>query len=67
MNVRVIAKELLNPARFVSREIVGNDVNLFAAALVRYHIRQEGDEFLAGVVGRSGSQNLTCFGVQGCI
>jgi hypothetical protein len=36
--IRVITKELFHPVCFVSREIVGNYVDFFAAPLMRHNV-----------------------------
>jgi hypothetical protein len=43
MDLGVIGEELLNPTRLVSRQIVENDVDLFATALAGNDRPQEGD------------------------
>ena len=42
-------KELLHPFGLVGREIVGNEMNLFAARLVGDYLGEEGNKLLAGV------------------
>lgn len=51
LHILIIAKELLNPMRPVSPEVVDNDVNLLAARLVRHNIGQKRNEFLDRVAG----------------
>ena len=49
MHFGVSYKELLHPLGPVGREIVGNEMNLFAARLVGDHLGKEGNKLLAGV------------------
>ena len=45
-------------ARFVRREIVGDDVDLFASGLVDHDVGEEGDEFRRGVTRRGLAENF---------
>jgi hypothetical protein len=42
-------EELLNPRSLMSREIVGNEMNLLAARLLGDQVQEEGHKLLAGV------------------
>ena len=64
MNVFVVTKELLNPPRFMSGEVVSNDVNLFATRLLHDEVRKKGDELLARVTRRRGAKDLSSLRVE---
>ena len=49
MHFGVSHKELFHPLGLVGREIIGNEMNLFAARLVGDHLGEEGNKLLAGV------------------
>ena len=60
----MITQELMNPPSFMAREIIGNDVNLFAARLVCHHVGQKRHEFFARVPWRRRADDFTRRGVQ---
>lgn len=47
MDFGVRRQELLNSLGLVSREVVGNEMNLLAARLIGDHLGEEGDKLLA--------------------
>src|SRR5439155_16782207 len=59
MDLGMIGEELLNPTRLVGRQIVENDVDLFASALAGDDRSQEGHEILAGVALHGFPKNLS--------
>src|SRR5438132_2550386 len=61
----MIAEELLNPTRLVGREIVENDVDLFASALAGDDRSEEGHEVFAGVPVYGFPENLSGPRVEG--
>ena len=60
----VFSEELVHPLGFVRREVVGDDVDLFALGLVGYDVSQEGDKLGRGVTLGSLAQDLTGLGVE---
>ena len=65
MNLRVRLEELLDLPGLVGGEIVGDDVDFFAARLVHDDIGKEGDEFSRGVPRRGLAQYLSVLGIEG--
>jgi hypothetical protein len=64
MNVFMVTKELLNPPRFMSGEVVSNDVNLFATRLLHDEGGKKGDELLARMTRRRGAKDLSSLRVE---
>src|SRR5262245_3788148 len=59
MNVLVVTKELLDASRFMSGEIVGDDVNLFATGLLYDEVREKGDKLFTRVTRRRGAKDFS--------
>jgi len=64
MNLRMVFKEVLDRLTFVSRKVVSDDMDFFAAGLIGDDIGEEGDEFRGCVSGGSLTEHLTGFGVE---
>src|SRR5208283_6075605 len=64
MNLRVRLEERFNLSGFVGREIVGDDVNFFAARLIDDDIGEEGDELSGRVPRRSLAQDFSGLGIE---
>src|SRR5712691_8060420 len=65
MDLGMIGEELLNPTRLVGREVVENDVDLFASALAGDNRSQEGHEVLAGVALHGFPKDLSGARIEG--
>ena len=64
MNLRMSFKELFDLPGLVGREVVGDDVDLFATRLIDDNVGEEGDE-LGGSVARSRlAQDLPALGIE---
>ena len=66
-NLGVIGEELLNGFGLVRREIIENDVNFLGPPGAAHQIRNEGDEFFAGVPLGRFSLDFAGLDVQRCI
>ena len=64
MNCRMFFKEVPDRLTFVSRQVVRDDMDFFAAGLIGDDIGEESDEFSGGVSGSSLTEYLTSFGVE---
>ena len=60
----MLRKELLDALGFVSREVVGNDVDLAATGLAGDQLREKRDKLLGGMPRGRLSQNLSRFRVE---
>src|SRR5213595_3045766 len=67
MNLRVLGEEGIDLLGLVRREVVGNDVNLFAPRLVHHDVGEKGYEFSRGVAACRLAQNLTGLSVERCV
>ncbi len=67
MNLRVRSEERVDLFGLVCREVVGDDVDLFALRLVHHDIGEERNKLCGRVPGRCLAQDLAGFGVEGCI
>src|SRR5262245_2559934 len=64
MHVRMPDQEILDTLGLVCREVVADDVNLFAAGLVSDDVGEEGHELGTGVPRRGLAQDLTGLGIE---
>ena len=64
MHVRVLGQECSDSFRLVSREIVGNDVNLAFSRLMSDDLGDESDKLFAGMARSGSSDNFSGLGVQ---
>jgi hypothetical protein len=65
MHARVPFQELLDALGLVGREVVGDDVDLFAARLIDDDVSQEGDELSRRMSACSLAQHFAGFGIEG--
>ena len=65
MNLRVRFEELFDRRALVGREIVGDNVDLFAARLVDHDVGEEGDELRRGVPLCGLAQHFTSLRIEG--
>src|SRR5580692_6122522 len=64
MYLRMRFQKIFDRLAFMSREIVGDYVDLFAAWLIDHDVGQEGDELGGGVTLGGLAQNLSGLGVE---
>ena len=67
MNRRMVFKEVLDRLTFMSRKIVGDDMDFFSPGLIGNDVVEEGDKFSGGVSCCSLTEYLTRFGIESCI
>ena len=67
VNLRMLGKEGLDQFGLVSREIVGDDMDLLAARLVDDQVGQKGDELSRGMPSCRLAEHYTGLGVEGRI
>lgn len=67
MSVAVHGQEFAHLRGLVGREIVGDDVNLFALGLVGHDVGEKGDELGRGVTSSRLAQHLAGQRAKGCI
>src|SRR6266481_4932458 len=57
-------QKLLDKFRFMSREVISNDMNLSPPRLAGYHVSEKGDELLTGMARSRAANDCSCLGVQ---
>ena len=66
-NVRMRFQKVLDWLAFVSRQVVGDHMDFFAAGLMDYDVAEERDELGGSVPLRRFTQHLSGLGVEGGI
>ena len=65
VNLRMSVEEVFDRLALVSRQVVGDHVDFFAARLIGNNVSEEGYELCRGVARCGLAKNLTGFGIEG--
>ena len=64
LHLRMRVQKLLDKFRFMSREVISNDMNLPPPRLTGHDVGEKGDELLTGMTRSRAPDDFSRFGVQ---